>query len=250
VVTISPLTLVLRHSNVGYKGPVGTSTRMLGLWALVAAGCSSRAPVEETAPAPAAPAAHAAPPSLSVPDLPRKRPDGTHLSMVEIRDSLIPGAGKGLFAKFDIPAGTYIGFYDGTYLTEEEVDALDDLRSAYLFIIPECADEPVYTGIAGNLEHPISKVNFAPATINGQATNLQNVDFLERCEEPYEKLYTTRFVRAGEELYTDYGAEYPYDFMAFESVQAYFLEASGIPAADTFEWDYSDAAAGDDDSDP
>lgn len=160
--------------------------------------------------------------------------------MVEVRESKIPGAGKGLFAKYDLPAGTYVGFYDGTYLTEEEVEALDDLRSAYLFLLPECADEPVYTGIAGDLEHPISKVNYAPSEINGQPTHLQNVDFIEQCDEPYEKLFTTRFVHAGEELYTDYGSDYPYTFMAFEAVRAHFLEVTGIPAQPEFTWEYSE----------
>ena len=184
-------------------------------------------------------------PERGVPDdwPPRKRPDGTHLSMVEIRDSLIPGAGKGLFAKFDIPEETYIGFYDGRYLTDEEIDALDDLHASYLFLVPECAEEAVYTGIVGDLNHPISKVNFAPAEINGRKTNLQNVEFREQCEEPYEQLYTIRDVEAGEELYTDYGPEYDYDFMAYDTVRQHFVEATGIPAQDEFTWEYTEQMA-------
>jgi hypothetical protein len=184
-------------------------------------------------------------PGPGVPDdwPPRKRPDGTHLSMVEIRDSLIPGAGKGLFAKTDIPDETYIGFYDGRYLTDEEIDALDDLHSSYLFLVPECAEEPVYTGIVGDLNHPISKVNYAPAEINGKKTHLQNVEFHEQCEEPYEQLYTIRDVKAGEELYTDYGPEYDYDFMAYDTVRQHFLNVTGIPAQDEFTWEYTEQMA-------
>ncbi len=166
--------------------------------------------------------------------------------MVEVRDSLIPGAGKGLFAKYDLAAGTYVGHYDGTYLSQAEIDALDDHTTSYLFLLPECADEPIYAGIAGDLEHPISKVNFAPSTVNGHPTHLQNVDFIEQCDEPYEKLFTTRFVHAGEELYTDYGPDYPYDFMAFDTVQAYFLEVAGAPTLAEFTWDYSETASEDD----
>lgn len=212
-------------------------------------GCSSPAP---TSPAPEAnpaaaptPSGPPDPSSITRDDGPRRSPDGTHLAMVEIRDSLIPGAGKGLFAKYDLAAGTYVGHYDGTYLSQAEIDALDDHTTSYLFLLPECADEPIYAGIAGDLEHPISKVNFAPSTVNGHPTHLQNVDFIEQCDEPYEKLFTTRFVHAGEELYTDYGPDYPYDFMAFETVQAHFLEVAGAPAQAEFTWDYSETAGGD-----
>ena len=169
--------------------------------------------------------------------------EGTHLEMVEIRDSLIPGAGKGLFAKVAIPAGTYIGSYHGAYVTDPEIDALDDLRAEYLFLLPDCAEEGEHTGIAGDLDHPISKVNYAPAELNGQPTHLRNVDFMEYCERPYERLYTTRAVRAGEELYTDYGSEYPYTFMALQSVQQHFLDVTGIPAQAEFTWEYAEEMA-------
>lgn len=210
--------------------------------AVCALGCSSRhdpAPAPEPEPAAVA-ATPPGPAAITRDDGPRRSPDGTHLQMVEIRDSLIPGAGKGLFAKYDLAAGTYVGHYDGTYLSQAEVDALDDHTTSYLFLLPECADEPIYAGIAGDLEHPISKVNFAPSTVNGHPTRLQNVDFIEQCDEPYEKLFTTRFVHAGEELYTDYGPDYPYDFMEFEAVQAHFLEVAGAPELADFTWDYSE----------
>ena len=172
---------------------------------------------------------------------PVPRSEGPHPELVEVRPSHIPGAGDGLFAKVDIPARTYLGFYAGTYVTEAQADAIEGRAADYLFFIPPCANEKVYDSIAGDMEHYVSKVNFGPKTINGQATQLQNVDFDLKCEEPYARLYSTRAIGAGEELLSDYGPEYPYDFMDLPAVQDYFLGAAGIDRAERFDWDYAGA---------
>jgi hypothetical protein len=40
--------------------------------------------------------------------------------MVDVRNSTIPGAGRGVFATVDIPSGTDLGWYRGEALTDEE----------------------------------------------------------------------------------------------------------------------------------
>jgi hypothetical protein len=166
--------------------------------------------------------------------------DGPHPELVEVRPSHIPGAGDGLFAKVFIPEGTYIGFYEGDYVTEAEADAIEGKPSDYLFFIPDCANDPYYESIAGDVDHYVSKVNFGPLEINGKPTNLQNVDFDLHCEEPYARLVATRDIKAGEELLSDYGPSYPYGFMDLPAVQDYLLGAATIEPAEEFTWDYAE----------
>jgi hypothetical protein len=163
-----------------------------------------------------------------------------HPEMVAIRSSLIPGAGEGLFAEVDIPDGTYIGFYRGDYVTPEESDAMQDTKEGeYLFFLPLCADDELHDSIAGDMNDYVSKVNYAPRTINRQPTHLQNVIFKNMCEEPYVRLYATRAIEAGEELYVDYGPDYDYAFMEIPTVQDYLLRVTGIAKEDAFTWEHS-----------
>ncbi len=162
-----------------------------------------------------------------------------HPEMVEIRPSLIPGAGEGLFAKVDIPAGTFIGPYSGRYVTPEESDAMQDTKEGeYLFFLPECAGVELYDSIAGDMDDYVSKVNYAPAIINRQPTRLQNVSFQNACSEPYVRLFATRAIRADEELYVDYGPDYDYAFMEIPAVQDFFLQVTGIEKQETFAWEH------------
>ncbi|KAK3812767.1 MAG: hypothetical protein JOS17DRAFT_690411 [Linnemannia elongata] len=46
--------------------------------------------------------------------------------VVEVKASKIPNAGKGLFAKIDLPAGTPLGFYFGMPMSENEFDSLKE----------------------------------------------------------------------------------------------------------------------------
>ncbi len=164
-----------------------------------------------------------------------------HPEMVEIRTSLIPGAGQGLFAKVDIPAGTFIGPYSGRYVTPEESDAMQDTKEGeYLFFLPECAGLDMYDSIAGDMDDYVSKVNYAPAIINRQPTRLQNVSFQNACTEPYVRLFATRNIRADEELYVDYGPDYDYAFMEIPAVQDYFLQVTGIEREETFLWEHAE----------
>ncbi|HMV45168.1 MAG TPA: SET domain-containing protein-lysine N-methyltransferase [Leptospiraceae bacterium] len=148
---------------------------------------------------------------------------------VVIKPSHIPGAGMGLFAAKDIPKDTMVTHYEGKKVTRKEYNAIHEKSEHwYMFTMPECANEPNYPYLDGNRDHYGSKVNFAPSKINGKPTKLQNVHFLKHCEEPYIRLYASRDIKKGEELYVSYGGIYNYHFMEFPDVQKFFLEKSGI----------------------
>jgi hypothetical protein len=162
-----------------------------------------------------------------------------HPDWVEIRPSLIPGAGEGLFALVDIPKDTYIGPYEGRYLAPGKSNVLAGTREGlYLFTLPDCAVDDTKDTIAGDMDHYVSKVNYAPETINGKKTDLLNVFFATSCKEPHVRLYAKRAIEAGEELYVDYGPHYDYHFMNLPEVQEYFSRASGIEGAWT-DWQYA-----------
>ena len=202
------------------------------LVALALAGCPAPSSSSSTRPSTGA--------APTVPTAARKlRANTPHPELVEVRPSLIPGAGQGLFAKVDLPIGTYLGDYTGRYITPDETDAEQGTHAgAYIFFIPPCAKVEEYDAILGDPEHYVSKVNYAPAKINGQDTHLQNVRFDLMCNEPYVRLYTIRPVAAHAELYADYGADYDYHFMADPQVQEFLLRTANIEPSEEFTWDY------------
>jgi hypothetical protein len=59
-------------------------------------------------------------------DLDLSRVPRSLAEIVEIKPSTLPNAGKGLFAKIDIPAGTPLGFYFGMPMSENEFDSLKE----------------------------------------------------------------------------------------------------------------------------
>lgn len=181
---------------------------------------------------------------------------------VVIKPSQIPGAGMGLFAAKDIPKDTMVTHYDGKKITRPEYNALHAKKEHwYVFTMPECSKErvqykacqedenkkladpvckePDYPYLDGNRDHYGSKVNFAPAKINGKPTKMQNVQFLKHCEEPYIRLYALRDIRKGEELFVSYGGIYNYHFMEFPDVQEFFLKKANIKLKSDEKFTYS-----------
>lgn len=59
-------------------------------------------------------------------DLDLSRVPTSLAEVVEVKASKIPNAGKGLFAKIDLPAGTPLGFYFGMPMSENEFDSLKE----------------------------------------------------------------------------------------------------------------------------
>jgi hypothetical protein len=140
----------------------------------------------------------------------------------EIRPSAIPGSGNGLFAAVAIPKGDVIGELGGQLIPEEEYPA----GNYYLASIPECAWEetqPYKYLDARHFGANVSRINFAPKTINGTDTNFQNAAIHQLCNYPYVIFVALRDIKAGEEIWASYGPYYSYDkFMYLPEVRDYF----------------------------
>jgi SET domain-containing protein len=154
---------------------------------------------------------------------------------IEVKTSNIPGAGEGAFAKKKIPKDTLLGYYLNKPISMEEARKLyKEKKHYYFFGTPECANIPETPYLDGDPAHYVSKVNFAPSQINGKETKLINVYFKKFCEIPYIRLFSSREIQKGEELYVSYGDGYEYEFMENEEVQNFFLKITKIPKADKF----------------
>jgi SET domain-containing protein len=150
-------------------------------------------------------------------------------AFVIVKPSLIPHSGEGVFAKKKIPQGMLIGSYLGTYLTMEEARELYKKNEHhYFFGTPECAKKTDTPYIDGIREHYTSKVNFAPQKINGKEIHLINVHFKKFCKEPYVRLFASRDIEPGEELYVSYGPDYEYFFMKDPEVIQFFLNKADL----------------------
>jgi hypothetical protein len=163
-------------------------------------------------------------------------PDPAYEAQTEIRLSLIPGAGNGLFARVPITAGEVVGELGGRLV----VDSDPVHGFAYLAALEACAlpvAEPYRYLDARQHGGHVSRINFAPHRINGTVTGLQNTELEQLCEHPWVIFTATRDIEAGEELLASYGDEYDYDFMWRPEVQAYFCERAAIDCSGGFSFD-------------
>lgn len=119
-----------------------------------------------------------------------------------VKRSTIPGAGKGLFTKIDIPKGTKIVEYKGEILTWKEVENHpDEGRNGYVFYI--------------NRNHVIDAWNYktALARYANDANGLTRVpDLKNNCEYEIEGkkcfVVAKKNIAAGSEILAPYGPEY------------------------------------------
>ena len=138
---------------------------------------------------------------------------------LEIKTSLIPKSGKGVFATKRLEAGIILGAYKGKFITEEEYNVLvEQDKWQYVMWFKDCSKPYLgnYVGADGREEGNVfTRMNYAPA-------NFQNVKFEKICEPPYTLIKTLRVIEAGEELYVDYGPYYDYEFMKDKEIQKFF----------------------------
>lgn len=118
-----------------------------------------------------------------------------------IKRSTLPGAGKGLFTKRDIPKGTRIVEYKGEILTWKEVEKMTEERNGYVFYV--------------NGKHVIDAWNYkkALARYANDARGLARVDGIRNnAEYVVEKkrcyIDAVKDIPAGSEIFVGYGAEY------------------------------------------
>ena len=126
-----------------------------------------------------------------------------NLHLVEVRPSLLRGAGKGCFAVTILPAGTILGPFHGKHLTAEERKKVND--STYIWKI----DDNLYVDAKEIPNHnPLRYVNGTKTKSQRAKTNCI-VKFIGATPAD-EKVYylTVRDIAPGEELLISYGNNY------------------------------------------
>jgi hypothetical protein len=126
----------------------------------------------------------------------------TLAELLEKRESTIPNAGQGLFALMPIPKHTYLGFYFGVPMSEDEFDVIKSLKgvaNSYCFryknTVLDATDEE---GVLYDIDCPFFFIN------EGKF----NVEFLEGRLVNQVICCTTRVIEQGEELFVDYGVDF------------------------------------------
>jgi SET domain-containing protein len=159
--------------------------------------------------------------------------DLTYESRTAIRPSEVPGAGNGLFAVRYIAQGEVIGELGGRLIDDDDPAA----GNHYTAALSACAMDlvPPYTRL-DSVEHGghVSRINFAPRTINGVPTHLQSAAIEQRCGPPYVVFVALRDIHPGEEILASYGPDYDYGFMQRPDVRAYFCEAVQVDCSEDF----------------
>jgi SET domain-containing protein len=113
----------------------------------------------------------------------------------EIKKSTVANIGKGLFTKVNIPKETTIGYYAGKVLTDEEVEEEPYISSVYLLWV--CKDHWIY-----------GEGEFANYTRYINHSDRPNLELITSFRWKTARFQTLRKIKAGEELFFDYGKDY------------------------------------------
>ena len=151
-----------------------------------------------------------------------------------IKPSLIPGAGDGLYAAVAIKQGDVIGMLGGQLRTDEDYPA----GNYYLASIPECAWEETKPYKYLDSKHfgaHVSRINFAPRSINGVETNFQNAALRQICNYPYVVFVALQDIETGKEIWASYGPHYHYDAFMYEpAVREFFCNQAKIDCRESY----------------
>jgi SET domain-containing protein len=151
-----------------------------------------------------------------------------------VKPSQIPGAGNGLFAARFIPKDDRIAELGGRLAASGE--PFDHHYSAQLPPCAASAEAPFAYLDARFGGGNGAMINFAPLSVNGVDLGLRNADLVAFCRRPYIGFVASRDIPAGEEIFTSYGSDYEYDFMAFPAVKAFFCARAGVDCSERYEW--------------
>lgn len=119
---------------------------------------------------------------------------------IRVKRSTLPGAGKGLFTKVFIPAGTRIVEYKGVITTWKEVEH-NDGENGYIYYVKR------------NHVIDASRTTEALARYANDARGISRVKGLSNNAEYKEDklnvyITSTKDIPAGAEIFVDYGKEY------------------------------------------
>ncbi|KND03456.1 uncharacterized protein SPPG_00939 [Spizellomyces punctatus DAOM BR117] len=147
--------------------------------------------------------------------------------VVEVKESTIPNAGRGLFAKRFLPAWTFLGFYFGVPMTEDEFDSLKDgvglashYAHQYRLTVLDATDEkgqPYWN-------HPRI---FCPFHFMNEDPKRANIVFKEGHQVNQVLCMTTREIQPGDELFANYG----------KSVERHWQTGEDLPSQATVDRD-------------
>jgi SET domain-containing protein len=122
------------------------------------------------------------------PPFPPTEEEEAMIRNMEIKQSNLPNAGRGVFTKAFIPKGTFLGYYRGKIVDLDKVKDMD-----YVLTINDG------TSICGKHSNHFSALLNCPTA----TPYFPNVEFSQD-----GKLNTISDVKAGQELYVDYGRAY------------------------------------------
>ena len=119
---------------------------------------------------------------------------------VEVKESMLPGAGKGLFAREPIPKGTRIVEYKGKITTWKEVDD-DDGNNGYIYYIKRhhVIDASRHTSALARYANDARGLQRLKGTTN-------NAEYVEDDLKVY--IESRKDIPAGAEILVEYGKEY------------------------------------------
>lgn len=137
---------------------------------------------------------------------------------LKVAPSNIPNAGNGLFATKDFPSETKITNYGG-YYSEVDYTAITDKSGDYVIRLSNggIRDALVYFELGNEMGR----------WINGDQ-NMANVKFVEVEDNKYE-IWSTRTIKAGEEIYVNYGKEYRLNCRICNNLTSLMCEKTKIP---------------------
>lgn len=126
------------------------------------------------------------------------KPGAIPPAYIDIKESKIPGSGKGAFANCDIPAGTTMGEYLGKIYKGSD---MDKATGSYLFSVRKNGkEEKIIDGKFKKYGSWVRYIN-SPQTPNGG-----NAFFYQHGGRIYIK--SSKLIPAGQEIYAHYGEEY------------------------------------------
>lgn len=119
---------------------------------------------------------------------------------VEVKESSLPGAGNGLFAKEFIPRGTHIVEYKGKITTWKEAEG-NDGNNGYIYYVKRhhVIDASRYRSALARYANDARGLKRVKGIVN-------NAEYLEEGMKVYIK--SSKDIPAGAEILVEYGKEY------------------------------------------
>jgi SET domain-containing protein len=121
----------------------------------------------------------------------------SNIPELEVNTSNIPNSGQGLFTLVDIERGDLIAEFTGVEVSDEEMEKLSGPRAHYLVSKSDGTTIDVYDS-----DSPAIKTNDA------RGSKFRNNSEIQELENGEIWLVAKRRIRAGEEIFCDYGESY------------------------------------------